>query len=409
MKWISTLIALTVVLLVSWPGIGLSQDGETEGVPYKWAPWKDPDNPDVIKLREDKDYLFKRRDRSKDAAREPGLFYPNRYYGGPTWLSIPTFLGAPIATTPEDLKAAEVDVALVGLSIGDQMIPGGRFAALKMRSLTDYQSYPAQGTDQFIGVDYGKLVIADYGNIAANWMADNQYNLDEVHKVISEILDAGSIPIGVGGTHVQSYGFMTALAEKYGVGEFAVLHIDAHYDAYSSGAGRFVHNGSYFKTAVELDLVDGSDVIQLGLRGATPPAGDQMWMMENDFRFYYQAEIERDGWETVLKRVLAELKGKKIYVTFDMDGVDSAFAPGVGTSEPDGLTGGQAIQLMRAVAIQNEIIAAEFNEYNPLLDNAHQHTGILMDRLIRSLLAGIQGRREGIDDPFYYDPDRIRN
>ena len=71
-----------------------------------------------------------------------------------------------------------------------------------------------------------------------------------------------------------------------------------------------------------------------------------------------------------------------------MDRVDPGFAPGVGTAEPDGLTAGQVIQLMRALGIQNEIVATEFNEYDPLLDNAHQHTGILMDRLIRSL-AGI--------------------
>jgi arginase family enzyme len=92
-----------------------------------------------------------------------------------------------------------------------------------------------------------------------------------------------------------------------------------------------------------------------------------------------------------------------------MDGVDPAYAPGVGTADPDGLTAGQALQLVRAVGIQNEIVAAEFDEYNPLLDDAHGTTGILMDRLIRSLLAGIQGRREGIKDPLYYDPDRIKH
>lgn len=90
-----------------------------------------------------------------------------------------------------------------------------------------------------------------------------------------------------------------------------------------------------------------------------------------------------------------------------MDGMDPAGAPAVGTQDPDGLKAIQALQLLRAVAIQNEIIAAEFNEYNPLLDDAHTTTGVLMDRLIRSLLAGIQARKEGITDPLYYDPQRL--
>ncbi|GLP96396.1 arginase family protein [Paraferrimonas sedimenticola] len=386
--------------------IAAESDG---GIPYKWAPWKDPNNPLTLKMTEEKDVLFERRDQSAGPKREPGLYYPNRYNFGPTWTSIPTFLGAPIAQTPADLKAGKVDIAMFGMTVGDQMLPGGRFAALQMRSLIDYLSYPAQGEDQFIGVDIGKLVMADYGNAAANWMADNQINLDEVHKIVSEIISADAIPVGIGGTHIQSYGFMTALAEKYGPGEVAVIHIDAHYDAYKAGAGRFVHNGSFMKLAVEKGVINGNDIIQVGLRGSTPGAYDLNWMRKNKLRFHFQAEIEKNGWDAVMAKVLEEVKGRKVYVTFDMDGVDPAYAPGVGTAEPDGLTAGQAIQLMRALGIQNEIVAAEFNEYNPFLDDAHQTTGILMDRLIRSLLAGIQGRREGITDPYYYDPERINH
>ena len=102
-----------------------------------------------------------------------------------------------------------------------------------------------------------------------------------------------------------------------------------------------------------------------------------------------------------------ELKGKKVHISFDMDGIDPAYAAGVGTQDPGGLTSLQAMQLVRAVAIQNEIVAAEFNEYNPLLDDAHTTTGVLMDRLIRTLLAGVQARNEGITDPLYYDPERL--
>ena len=130
-------------------------------------------------------------------------------------------------------------------------------------------------------------------------------------------------------------------------------------------------------------------------------------MRENKLRFHFQAEINRKGWDKVLGRILEELKGKKVFITFDMDGVNPAFASAVGTQEPDGLTAQQALQLVRAVGIQNEIIAAEFNEYNPLLDDAHTTTGVLMDRLVRSLLAGIAAKKQGITDPLYIDPERL--
>ena len=384
-----------------------AQEKAQNEMPAEWAPWKDPNNPNVIVLSEDKDAFYTRRDTSGDPKREPGLINPQRYALGTLHTGVPTFLGAPMAFTTEDLKAGNVNVALVGLCITDQPVPGANFAANKMRTLTDWMTYPAGGTNNMLGVDYSKLIIADYGNAGVNLITDNQRNVEEVHKVVAEILAADVIPIGIGGTHIQTYGFHTAQAQKYGPKTFATLHIDAHYDTYLYGFGRFVHNGSFLKVAIENGLINGSDLIQVGLRGESPDAKSLAWMRENQLKFHFQAEIERDGWDVVLKRILDELKGKKVHISFDMDGIDPAWAPGVGTQDPGGLTSAQAMQLVRAVAIQNEIVAGEFNEYNPLLDDAHTTTGVLMDRLIRSLLAGIQARKEGITDPLYYDPNRL--
>jgi len=65
------------------------------------------------------------------------------------------------------------------------------------------------------------------------------------------------------------------------------------------------------------------------------------------------------------------------------------------------------MQLVRAVSIHNEVVAADFMEYNPFMDDAHQTTGVLMDRLIRTLLSGIAARKQGITDPFFVDPRRV--
>lgn len=395
---------VALALLISGSQVFAQNAGLPEGVPAEWMPWIDPDNENVILQDPDetRDVFRLRRDDSKDPARDAGLINLQRYetgiipFGG-----FPTFLGAPMAMTTEDLKAAGVEVAMVGLTIGDNFIPGGQFAANKMRTLTDYMLFGTSSYDPTMHLDYVKsLTLADYGNVASHY-GHTERSMEEVHTVISEILDADAIPMAIGGSHIQMYPMLTALAKKHGPKSFALLHVDAHYDALQAGLGRFVHNGRMIYLGVENGLIEGSDIIQVALRSPKPDSGDLKWMVDNKLKFHFQSEINTKGFDVVLQRVLNELKGKKVFVSFDMDGVDPAYAPGVGTQEPEGLTATQAMQLLRAVGIANEIVAVEINEYNPFMDDAHGTTGILMDRLMRSSLAGLAARKSGITDPLY--------
>lgn len=214
----------------------------------------------------------------------------------------PTYLGAPLAFNSADLKAGKIDVALVGLTIEDQVIPGASLAANAMRTLKDYSLYPS-ATDSTTGVDYlPAIAVADYGNVASH-LGQNERSLEEVHKVISEILAGDAVPIALGGTHVQMYGLIAALAQKYGPKSFVLVHIDAHYDALSIGIGRFVHNGNMIYQAVERGLINGEDIVQIGLRGSKPDPKDFKWMMDRRLKFHFQAEIARDGFAKVLERL----------------------------------------------------------------------------------------------------------
>jgi len=388
---------------------GRDSDALLDGqVPADWWPWRDPANPYVMVLPPDKDAIVTRRDTAGDPPRSAGLFNPQRYAGGVIPMGgFPTFLGAPMALNTADLKAGNVDVALVGMTLEDNLIPGGRFAANSMRTLFDWMSFPSGGTDQYLGVDWSTLQLADYGNIAS-FFNQNERSLEEIHRVISEIAAADTIPIGVGGTHLQSYSFLTALARKYGPGKIVVLHVDAHHDTYLMDMGRMVHNGSFLRVAIEKGILKGSDLIQVGLRGQGPKEKEIQWMRENGLRFHFRAEADTLGWDVVLRRVLEDIKGRMVYLSFDVDVVSPAYAPGVTTQDPDGMTASQALQLCRAVAIGSDLVAADFIEYSPLLDDPHMTTGILIDRLIRSLLAGIAAKRQGIVDPLYIDPRRLR-
>lgn len=186
-----------------------------------------------------------------------------------------------------------------------------------------------------------------------------------------------------------------------------MFHIDAHYDAQPGSNGIFVHNGSMIRIAIDIGLIKGPDVVQAGLRSAVPSKEELDWMRSARMRYHFMAEVERNGFEAVKQRIFDELKGKKLFISVDMDGIDPADAPAVGTMAIGGLRAHQAAQMLRGLAAQNEVIGAEFGEYNPLIDDAKTTTGIVMDRLIRATLAGIALRKTGNTDPNYLAPEAL--
>lgn len=402
-------LLVAVLLFVFTGGASVVYAQAPEEIPDEWMPWKDPGNPGVIVLEPESSESWRaRRDTSGDPQREPGLINPQRYKYGINTHGFPTYFGLPMAFNTEDLKAGAVDVALFGSAADAQYLQGAKFAANKMRTLTGIYFWPGgASTDPFNRVDYFKeLTVVDYGNAAAN-ISHNQRSLEEIAKVIVEIQDGGAIPIGIGGTHVQMYAWFMALAKEHGPGNFAMFHIDAHYDAQPGSNGIFVHNGSMIKLAIEKGLIKGEDVVQAGLRSPVPSQEELDWMREAGMRYHFMAEVERHGFDKLAQRIFDELKGKKLFISVDMDGIDPADAPAVGTMAIGGLRAAEAARLLRGLAAQNEVVGAEFGEYNPLLDDAKTTTGIVMDRLIRSTLAGIAARKIGITDPNYLAPEAV--
>ena len=414
-KLTSTIFVTALAIALGTSPSVIAQDAQAQDaepldeIPDEWMPWKDPNNPGVLVLEpESRDGWSKRRDTSNDPEREPGLLNPQRYEYGVNTHAFPTFFAMPMAFNTEDLRAGNVDVALFGSAADAQYLQGAKFAANKMRTLTGVYFWPTgAGTDPFTRVNYfEELVVVDYGNAAAN-IAHNQRSLEEIAKVIVEIQDGGAIPIGIGGTHVQMYAWFMALAKEHGPGNFAMFHIDAHYDAQAPSNGIFTHNGSMIRDAIQKGLINGRDVVQVGLRSPVPGEDDLQWMRDANMRYHFEAEVERDGFDAVAQRVFDELEGKKLFISVDMDGIDPASAPAVGTMAIGGPTPAQAARLLRGLSAQNEVVGAEFGEYNPLLDDAHTTTGIVMDRLIRSVLAGIAARKLGITDPNYLAPEAL--
>ena len=393
---IYAVVVTTMLLLVLGGLIGFAEDQDSKNDP-SLTPWNDPNDPFVIRLRKDDDTLNKWRERNKKSnpKRDAGPIDVQRYGWGLDYTGFPTFFKAPIAMSTADLKAGDVDVAIVGSTTDGNLIKGTNVAANVLRGFWNSSAvtWSAHGggkmqreragpVEQYLRTHIQELNIVDYGNIANHLLSLDKSN-EEIRTVIGEILDGDAIPLMVGGSHDNMYGLFLAFADKFGKGNFGVIHFDSHYDAYPFGWGFYTHNGNGLYWSLENGLFKGTDLVQVGMTGGSPDDKGLEFMRGHGVRWHYQAEI-------------------------DIDIISSAFAPGTAGREVDGPSWPQLNQALRALTIQNNVVGIEISEYNPLLDNKSAwQTAMGVNYAMRHALAGLAARRKGITDPFYYHPDML--
>jgi agmatinase len=334
-----------------------------------------------------------RRPESFNPKREPGPFTVNYYANGRG--GIRTFAAAPIAVYPEDLVAGKVDVAIVGapLDMGSYY-RGQRFGPMAMRN-----EYGSNGIDMNTMVNPStELSIVDYGDIAIDNMSTER-TVHHVRERIAEIARTGALPFIVGGDHSLEYPNIAGLADVHGKGSFGVVHFDAHFDA-GKDQPHFITHGQPVYRAVKEGHVPARNFIQVGLRGPWPGAEGFEWMRNNGMRYHTMAEVEKRGWEAVMKRALAEARegGRKIYISFDVDVLDPAFVPGTGTPVPGGLTMREAMPIVRRLCAENDLVGFEIVELDPLLDATYR-SALNANFILHACLTGVAMRRKGITDP----------
>jgi len=190
-----------------------------------------------------------------------------------------------------------------------------------------------------------------------------------------------------------------------GKGKIGVIHFDAHFDGLSSLFGHYLTHGGPVKRLIDEGHVEGKNFVQIGLNSAKPGKKDIAWMRKNQIRYHFIAEIDKQGWEETMKKVLAEaLDGPEmIFVSIDTDCLDPAFAPGMGTPEPGGLTPRELFPILRALGIQNKIVGIELVEVNPIVDPTYRSAQIA-NRMLREILTGMALRETGVTDPYYIAP-----
>lgn len=374
--------------------------------------WTLNEDEGVIRLNtEDPTYKLwnTKRDPSGDPKREPGPIQLNRTAFGSPFHGIPTFLRRPVAINPEDLTAGDVDVAFVGVPIDFNSVRRGtmlgpqalRTAEILVHWRADGEA-SIQHTDTMID-PLAILNVVDYGDAPVE-----PFNLERsiggVIPFVREAAKTGAAMFISGGSHSVPYPTIRGIVEANGgKGSIQVIHFDAHQDAAPYGFGHPAHYGTFIRSLVEDNLVEGHGITQVGMRGPNNSDKALKWQKEMGIKTFYMADIRKRGFDTVSKEILAKLKDgpEKVYISIDLDFYDASVAIGTTAPEHGGVMPVDFFPLLRAIAIQNEIVGLDLVEVNPMLDNATKSTMLLAVRTMYEAMAGMALKKQGITDPWY--------
>jgi len=280
-----------------------------------------------------------------------------------------------------------LDVAIVGVPYdgGTSYRPGARLGPREIRS----QSSLIRSYSYFQRVaPFDVLNVADVGDVDPPPVSIEQAYA-AIESRIGAIADAGARPLVVGGDHSITLPVLRALAKRHG--PLALVQFDAHIDTWDEYFGGKYFHGTPFRRAIEEGVIDGSRFIQVGIRG--PMYG------EEDFEFHRAHRITMIDIDQVKARGVAWTVGEvrrvltgPSYMTFDIDGVDPAFAPGTGTPEVGGLSSHEAQQLVRGLA-GLPLVGGDVVEVAPIFDGPGQITALLAANLLFEFLCAV-ARRE---------------
>ncbi|HSB38038.1 MAG TPA: agmatinase [Gaiellaceae bacterium] len=309
-----------------------------------------------------------------------------RYGEKPDYAGLLTYGGAPYTQDPAQL--AGFDVAIVGAPTDDLVSdrPGARFGPRAIRAA----SCPA-GPHLESKVDaFEELRIVDFGD-AAVLPADAARSHEAIAALVGQVVDAGVLPVVLGGDHSIAEPDIAAVAQRHG--PVGLVHFDTHTDTGREVFGVERSHGTPMFRLVEAGHVDPKRYVQIGLRGYWPGERELAWQAERGITSLFMHDVRRLGIEAAVERAVEVAGTGPVYLTVDVDVLDPAFAPGTGTPEPGGMTSGELLWACREIARRLELVGAEVVEVIPTAPGSADITALVADRIVREILNGIALRR----------------
>ena len=294
-------------------------------------------------------------------------------FGGPaTMLRLPT----------QD-SATGLDACFVGIpmDIGTSNRAGARHGPRQIRA----ESCMLRPYNMGTGVaPFEHLQVADIGDLAIN-----TFNIcatcDIITEGIGQILDCGTIPLILGGDHTLTYPVLRAIAQEHG--PVALVHVDAHADTSDMMFGEKIAHGTPFRRAFDDGLLVPEKVIQIGLRGTGYTPADHDWGRERGFEVVPAEACWHRSLTPVMDKFRERAQNTPTYLSFDIDSLDPAFAPGTGTVEIGGLTTVQALEIVRGCRGLN-LVGGDLVEVSPPYDPSG-NTALIGANLLFEMLCSL--------------------
>ncbi|KQO43279.1 agmatinase [Pseudomonas chengduensis] len=271
----------------------------------------------------------------------------------PTYAGITSFMRRRYS---RDLTGVDLAISGVPFDTATTNRPGSRFGPRAIRAASIQSAWARHFPWEFDPFDL--LACVDYGDCYFDHgTPQDTPALIEAHA--TRILEAGSALLTLGGDHFISYPLLKAHARKHGT--LALIHFDAHSDTWPDEEGKRIDHGTMFYHAAREGLVDPARSVQIGLRTTND---DVMGFQVLDAR-----EVHRSTPEQIAERIRARVGEHPVYLTFDIDCLDPAFAPGTGTPVCGGLSSHQALEILRGLRGIN-LVGMDVVEVAPPYDNA---------------------------------------
>jgi agmatinase len=310
-----------------------------------------------------------------------------------------TFLGVPRCSLgdPGSLPGSGAVVLGAPFDSGVSYRSGARFGPSAIRAAC---YLPHDGSRPHLALRVDPLVdlpVLDAGDVTMP-PGEIHQSLRALTSAVTTVLDAGALPVVLGGDHTVAMADVGALARHYGDGRIAVIHFDAHADTGDLEFGSLYGHGQPFRRLIESGALPGNRLIQVGLRGYWPEPETLDWMAGQGIRSFEMAEIGARGLADVLTEALALAGGDTnggtdgVFLSVDIDVVDPGTAPGTGTPEPGGLTGRELLDAVRRIGRDTNLVGMEIVEVAPSYDHADV-TALLANRVVVETLSGVARRR----------------
>ena len=297
-------------------------------------------------------------------------------------MKAPRFTGiASFMRLPQVSNMDGVDAAIVGIPFdtGVSYRIGGRFGPAAIREasrlLRPYHvEHEIEIFDHLSVVDAGDLAVIP-GNIQASYQV--------TVEGLRPILDAGVVPLAIGGDHSITLGELRAVAKRHG--PVGLIDFDSHTDTWDNYWGERYTHGTWCKRAIEEGLIDTRRAVQLGIRGSLYGSEDRGGARALGLHLIPTEELLQLGVDAVLPDVQQRIGRGPVFLSFDIDFVDPGFAPGTGTPEVGGPSSRDALRLVRGLR-GIEFVGFDLVEVQPQYDHG-EVTSLLAPTLLHEFLA----------------------